>query len=57
MLGDVNTAIYDEDKYELKFTDLQGKERRVAVFDKVNVDVKSVKDEVSGNRKAQLLLR
>ncbi|KAK6463991.1 exoribonuclease required for 3 end formation of 5.8S rRNA [Scheffersomyces coipomensis] len=57
LLGDVNTADYDENKYELKFTDLNGKKRSVAVFDKVMVDVKSVKDEVSGKRKAQLLLK
>ncbi|KAG7660711.1 DIS3 [[Candida] subhashii] len=56
-MGDVNSANYDEDKYELTFTDLNGKERKVAVFDKVVVDVKSVKDDVSGKRKAQLMLK
>ncbi|KAK6455467.1 exoribonuclease required for 3 end formation of 5.8S rRNA [Scheffersomyces xylosifermentans] len=56
MLGDANTAVFNEDKYELSFTDLKGRQRTVAVFDKVTVDVKSIKDEVSGKRKAQLLL-
>ncbi|KAK6203161.1 exoribonuclease required for 3 end formation of 5.8S rRNA [Scheffersomyces amazonensis] len=57
LLGDVNTADYNEDKFELKFTDLNGNKRIVGVFDKVLVDVKSVKDEISGKRKAQLLLK
>lgn len=56
MLGDVNSADYNEEKYELKFTDLKGQKRCIGVFDKVNVEVTSVKDEVSGKRKAQLLL-
>ncbi|EMG49480.1 Exosome complex exonuclease RRP44 [Candida maltosa Xu316] len=56
-MGDVNSANYNEDKYELKFKDLKGNDRVVAVFDKVKVDVKSVKDEVSGKRKAQLMLK
>ncbi|MCP8719273.1 MAG: RNB domain-containing ribonuclease [Asgard group archaeon] len=56
-MGDVNSANYDEDKYELTFKDHNGNERKVAVFDKVKVDVKSVKDEISGKRKAQLMLK
>ncbi|KAI5964030.1 DIS3 [Candida theae] len=56
-MGDVNNANYDEDKYELTFTDHNGKKRTVGVFDKVKVDVKSVKDDVSGKRKVQLLLK
>lgn len=55
-LGDTNSAEYNEDKYELEFTDFKGKRRLIAVFDKVTVEVKSVKDEVSGKRKAQLSL-
>ena len=31
--------------------------RTIAVFDKVKIDVKSVKDEISGKRKAQLMLK
>lgn len=57
LMGDVNTAEYDEDKYELTFTDLKGQRRTIGVFDHVQVHVSSVKDEVSGKRKAQLLLR
>jgi exosome complex exonuclease DIS3/RRP44 len=56
-MGDVDSAEYDEDKYELKFVDANGKKQLVAVFDKVTVYVKSVKDEVSGKRKAQLVLK
>lgn len=56
-MGDANSANYDEDKYELTFKDHNGNERKVAVFDKVKVDVKSVKDEISGKRKAQLMLK
>lgn len=56
MLGDVNSAVFNEEKFELKFTDLNGNTRVIGVFDKVNVRVTSVKDEVSGKRKAQLLL-
>lgn len=57
MLGDVNSANYDEDRFELSFTDLNGKPRKVSVFDKVQVEVKSIKDEVTGKRKAQLSLK
>lgn len=57
LLGKVDTAVYDEDKFELTFDDHAGKKRVVGVFDKVQVDVKSVKDEVTGKRKAQLLLK
>lgn len=56
MLGDVNSAEFDEERYELKFVDTKGRKRVVGVFDKLQVEVKSVKDEVSGKRKAQLLL-
>lgn len=56
-LGDVNSANYDEDKFELTFKDLNGNMKTVGVFDKVKVDVMSVKDEVSGKRKAQFLLK
>lgn len=57
LLGDVNSAEYDEDKFELKFKDFNDKERVIGVFDKVKVDVKSIKDEVTGKRKAQLILK
>lgn len=56
-MGDADSAEFDEDKYELKFVDTKGKKQVVAVFDKVQVYVKSVKDEVSGKRKAQLVLK
>lgn len=57
MLGDADSAEYNEDKFELKFTDLNGKKRCVGVFDKVTVSIKSIKDDVTGKRKAQLLLK
>lgn len=56
-IGDVTSAEFHEDDFQLEFTDFTGKRRKVGVFDKVNVDVKSIKDEVSGKRKAQLLLK
>ncbi|WPK26734.1 hypothetical protein PUMCH_004094 [Australozyma saopauloensis] len=56
MLGDANSAAYDEEKYELSFTDFKGVSRTVGIFDKVQVAVKSVQDEVSGKRKVQLVL-
>lgn len=56
LLGKTESAVYDEDKFELTFEDHSGKKRVVGVFDKVTVDVKSIKDEVTGKRKAQLLL-
>lgn len=57
LLGDVNTANYDEDRFELTFTDFSGNKRKVSVFEKVKVDVKSIKDETTGKRKAQLVLK
>lgn len=56
MLGDIKSAEYNEEKYELAFTDFGGKRKCIGVFDKVVVEVKSVKDESTGKRKAQLLL-
>lgn len=56
-IGDVATAEFDEEKYELHFTDFSGTRRKVGVFDRVQVDVKLIKDEVLGKRKAQLLLK
>ncbi|QPG75771.1 exosome catalytic subunit dis3 [Brettanomyces nanus] len=57
LLGDANTAKFDEDKYRLSFKDKEGKQREVAVFDKVKVFVKSHLDEFTGKRKVQLLLK
>ena len=57
MLGDANSAEYNEDKFELTFTDFSGKKRCVGVFDKVTVNIKSIKDEITGKRKAQLMLQ
>ncbi|ODV69845.1 RNB-domain-containing protein [Hyphopichia burtonii NRRL Y-1933] len=57
MLGDADTASYNEDTFELTFTDFSGNNRKLGVFDKVSVYVKSIKDEVSGKRKAQLILK
>lgn len=56
-LGDINTAIYDEEKFELHFTDFKKNKRTIAVFDKVKVEIKSIKDEITGKRKAQLILQ
>lgn len=56
-LGDLDSAIYNEEKFELRFTDLKKNKRQIGVFDKVTVDIKSIKDEVSGKRKVQLILQ
>ncbi|EGV64709.1 exosome catalytic subunit dis3 [Yamadazyma tenuis] len=56
-LGDTDSAIYDEDKFELHFNDLHKNKRTIGVFDKVKVEIKSIKDEISGKRKAQLILQ
>lgn len=56
-LGDINSALYDEEKYELHFTDKHNHKRNIGVFDKVKVDIKSIKDDVTGKRKAQLILQ
>lgn len=56
MLGDDSSALFNEEKYELSFTDKSNSKRTIGVFDKVKVAVRSVQDEVSGKRRAQLLL-
>lgn len=56
-LGDSNTSLFDEEKFELSFTDFQNQKRKVGVFDKVTVDIKSIKDEITGKRKVQMLLK
>lgn len=57
LTSEVESADFNEDKYELNFIGTDGKPRSIGVFDKVKVDVKSIKDEVSGKRKAQLYLK
>lgn len=54
-LGDTSSGIYNEDKFELSFTTGNVK-RIVGVFDKVKVDIKLIKDEVTGKRRVQMLL-
>ncbi|GME83720.1 unnamed protein product [Ambrosiozyma monospora] len=56
VLGDVNSAKFEEDLYKLTFKDKQGKMRSLTVFDKVTVSLKSVLDEFTGKRKVQLFL-
>jgi exosome complex exonuclease DIS3/RRP44 len=51
----VEGAKFEEDKYQLTFKTQTG-ERTVAVFDRVQVEVKSVLDQSVGKRKAQLVL-
>lgn len=55
-IGDVNSSVYDEEKFELHITK-DGDKRQIGVFDKVNVEIKSIKDEVTGKRKVQLILK
>ncbi len=53
----VNDAKFDEAEYSLNFKTNDGDRRTVAVFDKVQVEVKSVLDQSVGKRKAQLILK
>lgn len=55
---DANSANYDEVEFKLSFTHGEsGKLREIHVFDKVEVEVKSVLDPVTSKRKAELLLK
>lgn len=56
-LGDENTSVFDEDNYSLSFTTKEGIDRKVSVFDKVDVSIKSVLDEFTGKRRVQLILK
>ncbi|ODV63917.1 exosome catalytic subunit DIS3 [Ascoidea rubescens DSM 1968] len=55
-LGDPNSAVFDEDNFELSFKNKKNVKRTVAVFDRVIVQVKSVFDERTSKRKAELVL-
>lgn len=57
ILGDVNSAQFDEDNYALSFVDKSGKKRTVSVFDKVEVSIESILDDFTGKRKVQLYLK
>lgn len=57
VLGDVNSAEFDEDNYTLKFSDKSGKRRSVSVFDRVDVSIHSILDDYTGKRRVQLLLK
>lgn len=57
ILGDVNSAQFDEDNYALTFVDKFGKKRTVAEFDKVEVSIESILDDYTGKRKVQLFLK
>lgn len=50
-------AEFVEDQFQLKFTDKNGVDREVFVFDKVEVQVRSILDPATSKRKAQLLLK
>ncbi|CDO91991.1 unnamed protein product [Kluyveromyces dobzhanskii CBS 2104] len=50
-------AEFVEDKFSLRFVDMNGQSREVGVFDKVEVQLKSVLDPATSKRKAQLLLK
>ncbi|AEY96959.1 FAEL031Cp [Eremothecium gossypii FDAG1] len=57
LTDDFSSAEFVEEEYTLNFKDKTGKTRTVHVFDKVEVEVKSVLDPVTSKRKAQLLLK
>ncbi|CCD26529.1 exosome catalytic subunit DIS3 NDAI_0H03560 [Naumovozyma dairenensis CBS 421] len=55
---DTNGANFNEVEFKLNFVHKEtGKEREIYVFDKVEVQVKSVLDPVTSKRKAELLLK
>lgn len=55
LTDDVSGVKFEEEKYQLTFKTARG-DRSVAVFDRVQVEVKSVLDASVGKRKAQLVL-
>lgn len=57
ILGDVNSAVFDEENYSLTFVTKSGVKRVVSVFDKVDVSVESILDDFTGKRKVQLYLK
>ena len=57
ILGDVNSATFDEDNYSLTVVDKNGKKRTLSVFDKVDVSIESILDDFTGKRKVQLYLK
>ncbi|EDO17852.1 hypothetical protein Kpol_1043p42 [Vanderwaltozyma polyspora DSM 70294] len=55
---DTSSANFDEVDFKLTFTQIDtGKQREIHVFDKVEVQLKSVLDPVTSKRKAELLLK
>lgn len=51
-----DSAEFVEDEFKLRFVDKNGTKREVCVFDKVQVQVRSILDPATSKRKAQLLL-
>ncbi|CAH03060.1 exosome catalytic subunit DIS3 [Kluyveromyces lactis] len=51
------SAEFIEDQFSLRFVDKNGVSKEVSVFDKVEVQLKSVLDPATSKRKAQLLLK
>lgn len=56
LTNDVNSSEFDEVNFKLSFTSKAGKKREVFVFDKVEVQLRSVLDPITSKRKAELLL-
>lgn len=55
---DINGAIFDEVNFKLSFTQGDsGKKRDIYVFDKVEVQLRSVLDPITSKRKAELLIK
>ncbi|KAL6940124.1 exosome catalytic subunit dis3 [Hanseniaspora vineae] len=58
LTDDPDSVEFKEDEFKITFTDKNTNERKnVYVFDKVEVEVKSVLDPITNKRKAQLLLK
>lgn len=56
LTNDVNSSQFDEVNYKLSFTSKAGEKKEVYVFDKVEVQLRSVLDPITSKRKAELLL-
>lgn len=57
VLGQVNTAVFDAEKYKLTFKNNDGKERVITLFENVDVYVKTELDKFTGKRKVLLSLK
>lgn len=55
-LGDPESATFDEETFTLQIKTIEGIQRNLSIFDKIKVQVSSIKDESSGKRKVHMSL-